>query len=274
MKARKKAPDIRSLRLFDTCVTLGRIVRAGTPECITADNVLAVLDKHDIAEALVHHNEARLTRPRKPGNEALLKDIKGMPRLHPVWALEPPKSPDPAAARAMVDEMLGRGVKVARLMMSEAPPVLWLWDDLCTELEAHRVPCMLDFGVVAWPASSGATQGNPDNFAVQCLRDICLAHPALPMVLSHVSGGLGLAYAVLPLMRRVPNLHMDITSVVDYWRTAATQIGPERVVFATGMPYYDPATFISNVQYTHQIDADAKRKICGDNMRAMMEAVL
>jgi len=273
MKAVTQAPDIRSLRLFDTCVTLGRLVRAGTPESLTPDNVLGVLDKHDIAEALVHHNEARLNRPRRVGNEELLTMIGGMERLHPVWVLEPPPSPDPSAARAMVQEMLGRGVKVARLMMGEAPPLLWLWDDLCLALEEHRVPCMLDFAAAGYSGAAGSTCGRPDAFAVHALRDICLAHPGLPMVLSHVSGGLGVAYPTLPLMRRVPNLHMDVTSVVDYWRSVAMELGPERAFFGTGMPFYDPATFVSNVQYAHQFDAEAKRKICGDNIRALMEAV-
>jgi len=196
-----------------------------------------------------------------------------MERLHPAWVLEPPASPDPKAARAMVEEMLAAGVKVARLMMGAAPPLHWLWEDLCEALEEHRVPCMLDFAPAGYGPPAGSTQGVPDASAVHHLREICLAHPALPMILSHASGGLGLSYPTLPLMRRVPNLHIDITSVVDYWRRAAVEIAPQRVLFATGMPFYDPATFVSNVQYAHEIDTEAKKMICGDNLRRLMEAV-
>ena len=113
----------------------------------------------------------------------------------------------------------------------------------------------------------------PDDLIVDQIRKICLAHPNLQMILSHVSGGLGLSHAVLPLMRRVPNLHLDITSVIDYWRKAAIEIGPERVFFATGMPFYDPAILVSNVQHCHEIDDDAKRRICGDNLRLLLEGV-
>ena len=273
MEAKTRAPDIADLKLFDSCVTLGRVVRAGTAQSVTPDNVLAVLDKHDIAEALVHDNEARMVRPRSKGNRRIVEATRGIPRLHPVWALEPPESPDPAAARGLVDEMLAAGVKVARLMMGVAPPLPWLWDDLLAALEEHRVPCFLDFASTGPDGPAGSTQGRPESWALDHLRTICLGRPDLPMVLSHASGGLGVAYPTIPLVRRVPNLHIDITGIVDYWRKVATQVGPERVLFATGMPFYDPAILVANVQYAHEIDEDAKRAICGGNLRRLMEAV-
>lgn len=271
MRATTKAPDIAGLKLFDTCMTLGRNVRGATGKPMTADYVLRVMDKHDIAEALVHSSEARLIHPRSRGNRALLEEIADRDRLHPAWVLEPPESPDPSAAVAMVDEMLAAGVKVARLMMGVAPPLHWMWQDLLAALEAHRVPCFLDFA----PAGhgDGSTCGFPDAATIDSLRDICLAHPDLQMILSHVSGGLGIAQPVLPLMRRAGNLHIDITSIVDYWRKVSCELGPSRVFFATGTPFYDPAVLVSNVQYAHWIDEPAKRLICGDNLRRLMENV-
>jgi len=273
MRARRTAPRVRDLRLFDSCVTLGRMARAGTPEWLTPDSLLAVMDKHDIAEALVHRVEARMTYPRRDGNRALLEAIQGVTRLHPVWVLEPPASHRPRAARGLVEEMLAAGVRAARLMMGVAPPLPWVWDDLCGALEAHRVPCFLDFAPTGnqWP--HGSTQGNPSDWAIDQLRQLCLAHPRLPMILSHVQGGLGVTYSILPLVRWVPNLHIDITAVMDYWRKAATELGPERVFFATGMPFCDPAILVSNVQYAHEIDDAAKRMICGENLRRLLEAV-
>ena len=55
-------------------------------------------------------------------------------------------------------------------------------------------------------------------------------------------------------------------------RLRAASFQPERVVFATGMPFYDPATFVSNIQYDETLDAHAKELICGDNLRRLMEA--
>ena len=273
MRAAHEVPSVSDLRLFDSCVTLGRVVNSGVPVRLTADNVLAVMDKHDIAEALVHDVDARINYPRSAANRRLLKEVQGIERLHPVWVLEPPDSKDPKAAADLVSEMLASGVKVARLMMGVAPPLHWLWRNLCEALEEHRVPCMLDFGDPGDDMSGGGTRGIPDSHAVDALREICLAHPQLHMVLSHVSGGLVISYPTMRLIKRVPNLHIDITSVVNYWLRTATEVGPERVFFATGMPFFDPATFISNVQYCHELDEPAKKRICGGNLRELMGAV-
>ena len=270
MEAVPTSPKIEDLCLFDTCVTLGRMT-AGVPY-LTPENVLDAMDKHDIAEALVINNEARVVYPRSRGNRRLLSWIKGEDRLHPVWALEPPPQPDPSRALAMVEEMLDAGVRVARLMMGVAPPFLWLWDDLCAALAARRVVCLLDFANTR-VQTRVSTQSNPTDEAVGGLREICLTFPEIPMILSHVSGGLGIAYPLIPLMHRVPNLHMDITSIVDYWRHVVRDLGPTRVFFATGMPFYDPAIFVSNVQYASDLALEDKKAIYSGNIRRLLGAV-
>ncbi len=269
MQATTRMPDIKQLAPLDTCVTLGRSCMVGVPEYLTAENVLAVMDKHDIAEALVHANEARLVHPRRVGNERLLSDVAGLDRLHPVWVLDPPKRPDPLGCRQRVDEMLAAGVKAARLMMGQVPPLHWIWKDLCEALEARRVPCLLDFA----PLRTPTTQSAPDAVMLDQLLTICQAHPDLPMILSHHCGGLGLSAATMPLLHRRLNVLIDVTSVVEYWREVARDLGPHRVVFATGMPFFDPATFISNVQYDENLDEGAKRLICGDNVRNLLAAM-
>jgi len=273
MRTNLDIPDIRELRLFDACVTFGRVVRAGTPEAVTAGNVLQVLDKYDIVEALVHHVEARLNTPRDLGNRRLLREIEDVSRLHPVWVLDPPQPSSPDAARAMVEEMLAAGVKAARLMMAVAPPLHWVWKDLLGALEAHRVPCLLDFADPRYRGNAGSTMGSPDAFALHRLRECALAHPELPLILSHVCCGVGLEFPVLPLVRECPNVHLDILGIIKYWRTVATEAGPERVLFATGMPFVEPATFISNAQYARRLSLEDKKKICGGNLRRLLGGV-
>ncbi|KPJ70625.1 MAG: hypothetical protein AMS14_10275 [Planctomycetes bacterium DG_20] len=266
MRAAKPMPDIRDLRLFDSCMTLGRGVLAGCPEWLTRDNVLAVMDRYDIAEALVHDHHARFVYPREEGNRRLLESVRGIGRLYPVWVLEPPRTPGFSAAAAVVTEMLEAGVRAARLAVKAVPPMAWLWDDLCAALEEHRVPSFLDFG----EATTRATLSDSD---VAGVRDIALAHPELPLILSHIFGGLGVHPALLPLIRRVPNVYIDITGVLEYWREVARDVGPGRVLFATGAPFCDPGILISNVQYARALDQTAKRMICGDNLRGLLDGV-
>lgn len=258
-------PSLASLRLFDSCVTFGQMVHPGvTP--LTYDNILPMLDRYGIAEALVHDYHARTVYPREHGNQRLISEIAGLKRLHPVWVLEPPEKPGLDAARAVVAEMLAAGVRAARFPLGRAPLLAWLWEDLAGALAEHQVPCFLDFGVDSTRGSLGDQQVNE-------LRSLALAHPRLPLILSHVMGGLGVHYAVLPLMRQVPNLYLDITGILDYWRRAAYEIAPERVLFATGAPFTDPAILVANVQYDSRLTPQQKKLISGDNLRRLLANV-
>lgn len=266
MHASQKMPDLESLRLFDSCVTLGRIVSLAYPDYLTPENLVEMMDRYSIAEALVHEHHARQIYPREQGNRRLLDAIREIPRLHPAWVIEPPKEPGKGAAKALVEEMLAAGVKAARLPMKVVPPLAWLWEDLATVLEEHRIPCFLDFGRVS-------TSGNLSDTDLNGVRDLALAHPELPLVLSDVVGGLGIHCGIVPLIRRTPNILIDITGLLDYWRQVAAEVGPERVLFSTGAPFTDPGIYISNVQYATEIDENAKRMICGDNLRCLLKEV-
>jgi len=274
MQTRDIIPALAELNPFDTCVVVGRLNQAGIPVSLTEENLLAVLDRYGIAEALVTSNFARLHFTHRRGNRWTVDFCRKLsPRLHPVWVLEPPAQPGRTPAREAVDELRQAGAKVVRLLMGPAAtaPLLWCWQDLLAELQARRIPCLLDFGSCNYFNCSTASV--PTDTEVHHLRDILLAFPDLPFILSHASGGLGISKSVLPLMHRCPNLHLDITGILHYWRTAALDLGPERVFFATGMPYYDPGTFIGNVQYEPGLSLEARKIICGGNIRRLMEAV-
>lgn len=268
-------PSIDELKLFDTGVIGGRITDNRVPPSrhLLPGNIEQVMDRHDIHEMLVTFNRARLDRPHNRGNLQTVAFCKGNPRLHPVWVLEPPRAPGRDAARAEVAEMRRHDVRVARLLFgaSASAPLHWWWEDLLGALEERRVPCLLDFGSTDY--NDGCPLAVPTDAQVDQLRECVLAHPALPMIISTAVGGLGIANSVLPLIHRVRNLHIDVVGLVDYWRRVAFEVGPERVVFATGMPYYNPATYINAVQYQPGLSVEAKKMICGDNMRRLMKEV-
>jgi predicted TIM-barrel fold metal-dependent hydrolase len=265
MKAEPGMPRLSDLHLFDSCVTLGRF--SGEACISTAAELIALMDRYAIAEALVHEYHARGLYPLEHGNQRLLELIRGQPRLHPVWVLEPPAQPGIQAAVQLVAGTLAAGVRAVRLRLPAKGALPWLWDDLCAALKAHRVPCFLDFG------PPGSTLGTLTDQDVEAVRDIALGHPHLPLILSRVMGGLGVHPAVGYLIRRVPNLYLDITGILEYWRRVAYEVGPERVLFASGMPFTDPGILVSNVQYDRKLDETAKHMICGDNLRRLLEGV-
>ena len=262
LEAKPISADLKDLKLFDSCVTLGHF--SGQNSISSASQLLEIMDRYAIAEALVHEYHARGVYPLEHGNQRLLALIAGQPRLHPVWVLEPPLRPGREAAHQVVDGMLSAGVRVARLRLRSKGALAWVWEDLLAALETHAIPCFLDFG------PPGSTLGELSDQEVDAVRSLALAHPGLPLVLSHVMGGLGLHPAVMYLILRVPNIYIDIGGILEYWRTAVQEVGPERVLFSSGMPFTDPGILVSNVQYTRDLDLRAKQLICGDNLRRLM----
>ena len=265
MQASPPMPGLEDLGLFDSCVTLGRF---SSETCIpTTADLLPILDRYRIREALVHDYHARGIYPLSHGNRRVMDQVSGQPRLHPVWVLEPALAPGAAAAEGIVAEMLAAGVHAARLRIRAKGALPWVWEDLLGALASHRVPCFLDYG------SPESTLGELSDGDVDALRTMVLAHPDLPFILSHVMGGLGVHPGVAYLVRRVPNLHIDITGILEYWREAARDAGPDRVLFATGMPFTDPGILVSNVQYARGMTLAEKRLVCGDTLRALLGGV-
>jgi predicted TIM-barrel fold metal-dependent hydrolase len=265
MQATSTMPDLKELNLFDSCATLGRF---SSEICIPgAAEMVAILDRYAITEALVQDYHARVIHPLENGNRRLLTMIQGHPRLHPVWVLEPPIEPGAAAAEKLVQDMLAAGVRAARLRMRAKGSLLWVWEDLLRALEVHRVPCFFDYGPM------DTTLGELSDLDVDALRQITLAFQNLPVILSHVMGGLGVHPAVPHLIRRAPNLYMDIAGILEYWRETARDAGAERVMFASGMPFTDPGILVSNVQYARGLSPAEKRLICGDNLRRLLGGV-
>lgn len=261
-----KMPGLKELRLFDSCITLGKFTSENSIR--TAGQLLSIMDRYYIEEALVHDYHARALYPKEDGNKRLLAAIHESPRLHPVWVLEPPLKPGRTMPDKLVDEMLESGVHVARLRLPSKGVLAWVWEDLFAALEAHRIPCFLDFG------SDETTLGSLSDNDLGAMHTLVQKHPQLPLILSHVMGGLGVNPGALYLIHRSENLYIDITGILEYWRKIAYEVGPERVLFATGMPFTDPGILVSNVQYALDLDEKAKKMICGDNLRRLIGGVI
>lgn len=263
--ASQKIPGLKELKLFDSCVTLGKFT---AENCISSsDQLLSIMDRYFIEEALVHDYHARCIYPQEHGNKRLLNAVRNYPQLHPVWILEPPVIPGRKPAETIVNEMLASGVRVARLRLNSKGFFSWVWDDLFGILEYHRIPCFLDFG------TQTSTMGSLTDHDVDALHVIVKKYPNLPLIISHVIGGLGIHPAAIYLAYRSQNLYLDITGVLEYWRTVAYDVSPERVLFATGMPFTDPGILVSNVQYALDLDTEAKKMIYGDNLRRLIGGV-
>jgi hypothetical protein len=108
MESNIKMPSLKELELFDSCVTLGRF---SAENCISSvEQLLSIMDRYVIKEALVQDYHARTVYPLENGNRRLLDMIRNQPRLHPVWVLEPPVQPGRKPAEKLVDNLLNSNV--------------------------------------------------------------------------------------------------------------------------------------------------------------------
>lgn len=108
---------------------------------------------------------------------------------------------------------------------------------------------------------------------VEGIYRIATAHARLPLIFSHVMGGLGIHPGIPVMVRRTDNVYMDIAGILEYWRETARDAGPQRVLFATGAPFTDPGILVSNIQYAGGFDEKDKKLMYGDNLRRLLGEV-
>lgn len=114
-----------------------------------------------------------------------------------------------------------------------------------------RIESLLDVagtrGVPVW--IHAGRQGVADALAI---RDLALKFPSVPIVVIHAAqrnvSGLGVPDALL-LAQQTGNTYFETSGVYrqDLIRDLVETVGPERVVFGTNAPYFDPRLEITRI---------------------------
>src|SRR5437660_12817979 len=76
----------------------------------TAAELLAEMDFGNIDRALVYHTAMRFDHP-VVGNERVVREIEGRPRLLPTWALLPSQTGELPPLKTMLGEMRRYGIR-------------------------------------------------------------------------------------------------------------------------------------------------------------------
>ena len=243
-----------ALQYFDCHARIGRWTAPRPEHILTAEGLVAEMDRYDIAEALVHHASAWEWAPA-PGNETLLREIASYPRLHPCFVALPPATREMPSPREMVAQLREAGGGAVRLFPQFHQYRLadWCCRELLEVLEAERVPVLLDVTQADWGV----------------LPEVLTAHPALPVVLLDV--GYRSDRYLYPLWERHQNLHVEIGSYVMHGGVEAVcaRFGPERLLFGTGLPLMDPAGPTALLAYADAPVA-ATQLIAGANLRRLL----
>ena len=252
------------LSFFDANCMIGRSAAPcpGIPE--TADDLLQVMDRYGIAEALVYHAQAKELSPAE-GNALLLEEIGGRDRLHPCAVVLPGHTGEAPPPDEYVPRLFDQGFRAARMFPARQYFSLAMWScrDLYCELADRRMPLFLDFENPFW------SQPRTDWDAVAALVTGC---PALPVVL--VDEGMAADRNLQALMAQSDNLFIETSYYATHrgLEIMAHKHGADRALFGTGLPRSDPGCPIAMITFA-ELPADQKALLAGDSLRRLLGEV-
>lgn len=255
------------MQLFDANVQVGRFrqMTAGYP--FRKQDLLADMDRFGIAEALVLDSLCREVHP-SPGNARVLKLTVGEPRLHPCWALLPPRAGEIGPLDTLLDRMAAAGVRAVKLFPGHYTFSLqeWCVGELLGVLEEGRVPTFIDCNktfVSGWP---------PDDTDWEAVVQLCAAHPDLPVIISE-SRFRAANRMIYEVLETCPNLRLELSG---FWvhrgiEFVCREFGAERLMFGTKWPLRELGCTVAMVQFS-EVSEEERARIAGDNLRALLAA--
>jgi hypothetical protein len=110
----------------------------------TADELLDEMDFGNIAQALVYHTAMRFDHPAV-GNERVVRETQGHPRLLPTWALLPSQTEEQPALETLLSDMSRHGIRALRLFPEEHRYFLdeITWGDQMAVFMERRIPLFI-----------------------------------------------------------------------------------------------------------------------------------
>ena len=248
---------MNDLRFVDANCMIGRRSCPNPETPYLLEQYLADYEYCDIHAGLVHHAEA-CQYSQDYGNRKLLDEIAGQPRLMPQWVVMPHHTYEMAPPEDLVDEMLQRNVRAARIFPKshgfgthEA-----VVGPLLTKLQAHRIPVFVD---VAELDVVGALQ-------------LAKRYPELPVVLCNLSWASD--RITNAMLGEAPNLHLDTWSLQGHraYERFVELFGSERLLFSTGLPERSPGATKMMTLY-ESITPQDRVNIAGGNLMRLLSNV-
>jgi len=247
------------LKIFDCDASYGRGTHALPREIETPAELARELDRFGIAEALVWHRDAYL-RDFNRGNRRLT-ELAGYPNLHPTMTMAPTCCDEMPSADGFLEQMRAGNIRAVRAFPTRH---YYLLDrvscgDLFEGFMAAALPLFVP--LTEFP---GQWQG-----VYALLRDF----PDLTLVLTE-TGCWGQDRYFRPLMRQYPRFHITTSRLetAGQLQDIVNSIGPERILFASGLPVNTPGGSIMMVARA-PIAEDAKEAIANGNLERILEEV-
>lgn len=255
-----------NLNAFDATCVVGRhlFLQEGAPH--TAADLLADMDHHGVAEALVLDSLAHENHPVE-GNTRILDVVKKQPRLHPVWAVLPSGTPDELPHGEDLLRVLRRnqvGAVCLRPLQYRFNLSDWCIDELIEPLAAAQVPVFIRYDEIARHTERG------DVIDWDAVVGLCRRWPKLPVIVGEwrIRRGGRLIYRAL---ETCPNLHLELSGYflhrgIEY---VSRNWGSQRLIYGSNWPDFPMGQTLATVARA-EVSGAEKRGIAGDNLRRLM----
>jgi hypothetical protein len=243
----------RKLEFFDCNCAFGpyrtRVFRFAQ----SAAELIQEMDFANIARALVYHTAMRFDHP-SVGNDLVVRETQGHPRLLPTWALLPSQTGEQPPLKTMLREMRQHGIRALRLFPDDHRYFLdeITWGDQMAVFMERRIPLFI--------------RASLDRIAT-----LLRSFPEL-VVVTGSQGSNPLDRYAWPLVEKFPKLIFDTSSyLVDGGiEEFCKRYSAARLVFGSGFP--DNAGGAAMLMLAHAEISDADRQaIAGDNLCRLIE---
>jgi predicted TIM-barrel fold metal-dependent hydrolase len=219
----------------------------------TAAELVEEMDFGNVERALVYHTAMRFDHPAV-GNELVVRETQGHPRLLPTWALLPSQTGELPALETLLREMRRNGVRALWLFPDEHRYFLdeVTWGDQMAAFAQRRVPLFI-------------------RASLDKIAGLLRSFPDL-VVVTGSQGANPLDRYAWPLVERYPNLVFETSGyLVDGGiEEFCKRYGAARLVFGSGFP--DNAGGAAMLALARAEIPDAQRQaIARDNLARLLE---
>jgi predicted TIM-barrel fold metal-dependent hydrolase len=223
----------------------------------TADELLAEMDFGNIERALVYHTAMRFDHPAV-GNERVVRETRGHPRLLPTWALLPSQTGEQPALETLLADMRRQGVRALRLFPDEHRCFLddITWGDQMAVFMERRIPLFI-------------------RASLDKIAGLLRSFPGL-VVVTGSQGANPLDRYAWPLVEKYPNLIFETSGyLVDGGiEEFCKRYSAGRLVFGSGFPDNAGGAAMLALAQAEISDAERQAIAWGNLCRLLEEASL
>lgn len=247
-----------TIPLFDVQADFGGAL-PGQRDFPSAEDLAGRLRRAGIERALVRITPTDLECDQPRGNRKLLEACSAHKNFVPCPVVVPGTGGGIPPEPQQVDELLAQGAVAVCIRPAQDGWCLlpWVSGRLFEALQERRLPllCLERF------------------VGLDAVGDLAGRYPRLPLILAEV--GYRSQRVILPLLETFPNVHLSIGRTFAVHRgieTTVERLGPERLLFGTGLAGYEPMLAVSMLLYCHLGD-DPKRLIASGNLDRLIGGI-